>query len=138
MLPNIGEVTIIATGVAWLVTPLSEIIEEPLDPTETYAASLTVRNQLGQVIADGVTNFGVWFGMSSTMAGIVILVLMMLAIGGYTYVKFQSPLVPDAILIALPILGAYLGTWIHPEILTEIAEKICDGIEEVEESVESL
>lgn len=92
-----------------LQTTSAVIEEEALDPTETYAASLTVRNQLGQVIADGVTNFGVWFGMSSTMAGIVILLLMMLAIGGYTYVKFQSPLVPDAILIALPILGAYLG-----------------------------
>ena len=86
------------------------VIEEPtLEPTETYASSLTVRNQLGNTIADGVQNLGVALGMSTTMAGGVLLILITLVVCGYAYVKTQSPLVPDAIAIIMPLLGAYLG-----------------------------
>lgn len=88
----------------------TSIIEiESEEPTGAYAETLAPLQQLGPTINNGITNFADWFGMSTTMAGVVIMFVIMLVLCGYAYVKTQNLLLPDAIAMALPLLGAQLG-----------------------------
>lgn len=90
-------------------TSTSVIDIESIDGKGAYAETLDYTVKLGDTIGNAITNLGVWWGMGSTMAGVVVLFIIMLVVCGYIYVKTQSPLVPDAIAMALPLLGGYLG-----------------------------
>jgi hypothetical protein len=90
-------------------TSSENVVVPSEESTGAYAESLSYTQSLGTTIGNGIENFGTWLGVNSTMAGVIVMFIIMLFVCGYAYVKTQSLLLPDAIAMALPLLGAQLG-----------------------------
>lgn len=106
-LDGIPNLNTFASNLFQTSTSIIEI--EEIEGKGAYAETLDYNVKLGDTIGNAITNLGTWWNMGSTMAGVIVLFIIMLVVCGYIYVKTQSPLVPDAIAMALPLLGGYLG-----------------------------
>jgi len=79
------------------------------ESTGSYAAVLTPVQKWGQLTADGLTNLGVFLGISQSLAGGVVLFVLSLALAVYVYKRTQSGITVLIVLATVPFIGGYLG-----------------------------
>lgn len=79
------------------------------ESTGAYAAVLTPLQKWGQLTSDGLTNLGVFMGVSQALAGSVVLFLLCIALAVYVYKRTQSGVAVLLVVSAAPLLGGYLG-----------------------------
>lgn len=82
--------------------------DEP-ETSGAYAASVTPLNKWGQLTADGLTNIGVFFGMSQQIGGSIVLLLLAIGLGFMLYQKTQHGAYTLVMVTTAPFIGAYLG-----------------------------
>lgn len=87
-------------------TPMSGDTPES---TGAYASTLSPLNKWGQTSADGLTNLGIYLGLSQALAGSVMLLVLAGALAVYTYTKTQSGVSVLLLVGTTPFLGAWLG-----------------------------
>ncbi len=80
----------------------------PLAPG-TYAGSRTPQNSWGIIIANGLTNLGIWLGISQGIMGSVVLLFLGGLLCAYFYKRTESGLVVLLIGASLPFAGSFLG-----------------------------
>ena len=80
-------------------------------PTATgaYATSLTTQAQWGETIANGLTQFGSYLGISQALAGSVMLFGLAIAFAVFIYRKTESGVAVLLLVAATPFMGAWLG-----------------------------
>ena len=81
----------------------------PPDASGAYAASRTAVNAWGTTVANGLTNLGLYLGISQALAGSVVLFILAIALAVFVYMKTESGIASIVLVSATPFVGAYLG-----------------------------
>jgi len=79
------------------------------ETTGTYASVVTPAQQWGSTVANGLTNLGIYLGISQALAGSVILLILAIMLGVYVYSKTESGITLILLIAVVPFVGAYLG-----------------------------
>jgi len=77
--------------------------------TGAYAKTLTISQQWGATVSNGLTMLGSYMGISQALAGSVVLFALGIAFAVFLYQKTQSGISVLLAISAVPFLGAYLG-----------------------------
>lgn len=75
----------------------------------TYASMLTPLQRWGANTAKGLENLGIYLGISTELAGSLILFIMVCCLAIYFYKRTQSGVAVTLLVAAAPFLGAWLG-----------------------------
>lgn len=80
-------------------------------PTATgaYTTNLTAARKWGDTVADGLTNIGVYLGLSPELGASAVLFGLALMLAVYTYQKTQSGLATLVLFATTPFAGAFMG-----------------------------
>lgn len=81
----------------------------PTSYTGAYQSVITPEQQWGSTAARGLTNVGVYLGVSQQLAGSIILLCLMVGLAIFLYAKTQSGVSVLVIVAVSPAIGAYLG-----------------------------
>lgn len=82
--------------------------DEP-ESTGAYVSSLSPLQQWGQTAANGLTNLGIYLGISQALAGNAMLLAMFMGLGVYAYSRTQSGMVVLLLVGTMPFIGAFFG-----------------------------
>lgn len=77
--------------------------------TGSYASTLNIQQQWGTTAANGLTNLGVYLGISQSLAGSVMLFALAIMLAMFIYAKTQSGITVLLMIAATPAFGVYLG-----------------------------
>lgn len=79
------------------------------ESTGAYTSTLSPLAKWGQTTANGLTNLGVYLGISQQHAGSLMLFVMVIALSVYAYSRTQSGMAVLLLVGAIPFIGAWLG-----------------------------
>ncbi len=82
--------------------------DEP-QSTGAYTSVLTPLNLWGQTVANGLTNLGLYLGLSQALAGSAVLLMLVVGLAIYSYTKTQSGVATILLIATAPFLGAWFG-----------------------------
>jgi hypothetical protein len=82
---------------------------EPPESTGAYAQTLTATQKWGETVGNGLTQLGSYLGISTSLAGSVMLFALAIAFAVYIYQRTQSGITVLLMISAVPFLGSYLG-----------------------------
>ncbi len=77
--------------------------------TGAYAQALTPLTQWGGTIASGLTTLGSYLGISQSLAGSVMLLILVTAFAVFIYKQTESGIAVLLMVAATPFMGAFLG-----------------------------
>lgn len=79
------------------------------ESTGAYASTLTPLAKWGETSATGLTNLGIFLGINQALAGSLMLVVFVLALATFAYMKTQSGVAVLLLIGTTPFLGAWFG-----------------------------
>lgn len=79
------------------------------ESTGSYANTLTIADKWGETAAQGLTNLGVWMGISQALAGSVMLFLCAIGAAIFAYSRTNSSIAAVLVVAVFPFIGAFLG-----------------------------
>ncbi len=79
------------------------------ESTGTYALTMTPLAKWGATTANGLTQLGIYLGISQALAGSVVLFIITIAFAVYIYMKTQSGIAALLLVAAMPFMGAFMG-----------------------------
>ncbi len=77
--------------------------------TGAYTSTLTPLAKWGQTSANGLTNLGIYLGITQAMAGSVMLLILAMGLGVYVYGRTQSGVAVLLLIGTTPFLGSWMG-----------------------------
>lgn len=105
------------TGIAALTSMCPILFQASSEPmtgdtptgTGTYQTVLTPQQQWGTTVASGLTNVGVYLGISQALAGSVVLFILAIMLAVFLYKATQSGIAVLLLISTVPFVGAFLG-----------------------------
>lgn len=79
------------------------------ESTGAYTSTLSPLAKWGETVSDGLTNLGLYLGISQGLAGSTVLMGLSIGLAFYVYGKTQSGLAVLLLVGTTPFLGAWLG-----------------------------
>lgn len=79
------------------------------ETTGAYASTLTPLNQWGQTVANGLTNLGLYLGISQALAGSAVLLILAVGLAVFVYARTQSGVAALMLVSCTPFVGAWFG-----------------------------
>ncbi len=89
-----------------VVTPMEGDTPES---TGAYVSTLSPLQQWGATSADGLTNLGLYLGINQALAGSLVLVMLIMGLAIYVYIRTTSGVAVLLLIGTTPFLGAWFG-----------------------------